>query len=192
MDDFKEHLATYLNNSREAILWKAEELSDGELTRPLVPTGTSILGLIQHLAFVEYGYFVQCLGFTIEDEYYAALEADADDSADMWVAADVPCAEVLAFYRRAIEAANRNISALSLDAPATVPWWPGERRHTTLGRLMLHMNVETARHAGHADILRELIDGSTGMRRDNDNMPSYDDTAWKELHEKILRASESR
>lgn len=192
MDDFKDHLATYLANSREAMLWKARGLGDEEATRPMVPTGTNILGLVQHLAFVEYGYFVQCLGFAIKDEYYAALAADPDDSADMWVSTEVPGTEVLAFYRRAIDAANRNIAALPLDAPATVPWWPGERRHTTLGRLMLHMNVETARHAGHADILRELIDGSTGMRQDNDNMPPYDGTAWKELHKKILRASESR
>ncbi len=192
MDDLKDHLATYLNNSREALLWKAQGLSDREATRPLVPTGTNILGLLQHLAFVEYGYFVQCLGFTVRDDYYARLEADPDISADMWVSAEVPCAEVPAFYRRAIEAANRNIAALSLDAPATVPWWSEDRRHTTLGRLMLHMNVETARHAGHADIVRELIDGYTGMRRDNDNMPPHDGPAWKQLHEKILRASESR
>ncbi|MFL4473712.1 DinB family protein [Paeniglutamicibacter sp. MACA_103] len=192
MDDLKDHLATYLNNTREAMLWKVEGLSEREMTRPMVGSGTNILGLIQHLASVEYGYFVGCLGFTVDDGRYDALMADPEVSADMWVPADVPCAEILAFYRRAIDAANRNIEALPLDAPATVPWWAPEKRDTTLGRLLLHMNVETARHAGHADILRELIDGSTGLRRDITNMPPYDDSAWKELQANILRASESR
>lgn len=192
MDDLKEHLATYLNHTREAMLWKVEGLSEKEMTRPMVGSGTNILGLIQHLASVEYGYFVECLGFAVEDERYDVLMADTEASADMWVPADVPCSEILAFYRRAIDAANRNIAALPLDAPATIPWWAPEKRNTTLGRLLLHMNVETARHAGHADILRELIDGSIGMRQDNTNMPPYDDSSWKELHANILRASESR
>lgn len=192
MDELKDHLATYLNHTRDAMLWKAEGLSDQEMTRPMVGTGTNILGLIQHLACVEYGYFVECLGFKVADERYDALMADADDSADMWVPAEVQCAEILAFYRRAIDAANRNIADLPLDAPATIPWWKPEKRDTTLGRLLVHMNVETARHAGHADILRELIDGSTGMRQENTSMPTYDDSSWKEMHAKILRASESR
>ena len=192
MEGLKEHLASYLDHLRGAVLWKAKGLSDQELTRPMVPTGTNILGLVQHLGFMEYGYFVQCLGFSVQDEHYAALTASRDDSADMWVPAEVPCAKVLDFYRRAVAAANRNIGALSLDAPATVPWWPEEKRHTTLGRLMVHMNVETARHAGHLDIVRELIDGSVGMRAENTSMPPLGDAGWAQLHEKILRASESR
>lgn len=192
MDELKDHLRTYLDHTRQAMLWKAEGLSDQELTHPMVPSGTNILGLIQHLACVEYGYFVQCLGFTVKDERFAALEADADASADMWVPAEVPCAEILAFYRRAIDAANRNIADLPLDAPATVSWWVPEKRSTTLGRLLVHMNVETARHAGHVDILRELLDGSTGMRQGSTNIPDYDKAAWSELHARILRASESR
>lgn len=192
MDDLKEHLSTYLDHTREALLWKVEGLSDREMTRPMVKSGTNILGLIQHLATVEYGHFVECLGFKVFDERHDALMADDDLSADMWVPADVPCAEILAFYRRAIDAANHNIAALPLDTPAAVPWWGPEKRDTTLGRLMLHMNVETARHAGHADIVRELIDGSTGLRRQNTNMPPYEPAAWTQLHTNILHASESR
>ncbi|MFL4478710.1 DinB family protein [Paeniglutamicibacter sp. ORCA_105] len=192
MDNLKDHLTTYLDSTREAMLWKVEGLSEQEMTRPMVGTGTNLLGLIQHLATVEYGYFVECLGFTVDDERHDALMADPEVSADMWVPADIPCSEILDFYRRAIAAANHNIAALPLDAPATVSWWVPEKRDTTLGRLLLHMNVETARHAGHADIVRELIDGSTGMRRDNTNIPPYDPAAWTQLHANILRASESR
>lgn len=192
MDELKDQLRTYLDNSRQAVLWKAEGLSEQELTRPMVPSGTNILGLIQHLASVEYGYFVQCLGFTVKDERFAALDAETDPNADMWVPAGVPCAEILAFYRRAVDAANHNIAALPLDAPATVSWWVPGKRSTTLGRLLIHMNVETARHAGHVDILRELIDGSLGMRRGNPNVPPYDKAAWSELHATILKASQSR
>lgn len=192
MDEFKDQLITYLNNSRKAVLWKAEGLSDAEVTRPMVNSGTNILGVIQHLASVEYGYFVQCLGFTITDDRYAALEADPEPSADMWVPAEVSRQETMDFYHRAITAADANIAALPFDAPATVPWWRPETRQTTLGRLLLHMNVENSRHAGHLDIVRELIDGSTGLLKENTNIPPYEATEWKELHQKILAASQSR
>lgn len=192
MDELKDTLQTYLGNSRGALLWKTEGLSDKDLTRPMVGSGTNLLGLIQHLGFIEYGYFVRCLGFTVDDRHYDALVESPDESADMWVAAETECDEVLAFYQRSIEAANRNIAALPLDAPATVPWWPEGHRDTTLLRLLLQMNVETARHAGHADILRESLDGATGMREKNTNMPSYDAGEWTQLHERILRASNSR
>ena len=192
MDDFKDHLITYLNRSRQAVLWKAEGLSDAEVTRPMVGSGTNILGVIQHLASVEYGYFVQCLGFTITDERYAALEADPEPSADMWVPAEISRQEIMDFYQRAISAADANINALPLEAPATVPWWRPETRQTTLGLLLLLMNVENSRHAGHLDIVRELIDGSTGLLKENTNIPPYDATEWKELQQKILSASQSR
>ena len=130
MDDLKNHLLTYLNASREAVLWKAEGLGDYDLTRPLVPSGTNILGLIQHLACVELGYFVECLGQTVEHPRFIALNESDDPEYDMWVPADVPSADILDFYRSAIDSANRNIAALPLDAPATVPWWAaGETEH---------------------------------------------------------------
>lgn len=192
MDEIKNHLMTYLNASREAVLWKAEGLSERDLTRPLVPTGTNILGLIQHLASVEFGYFVQCLGQEVQHPRFAALEASDAPDDDMWVPADVPVSAILEFYRSAIEAANANITALPLEAAATVPWWAPEKRNTTIGRLLIHMNVETARHAGHLDIVRELIDGSAGDRRRSPNLPEYDASAWTNLYQKIQSAADSR
>ncbi|MGL3807753.1 DinB family protein [Paeniglutamicibacter sp. R2-26] len=192
MDDLKNHLLTYLDASREAVLWKAEGLGDYDLARPLVPSGTNILGLVQHLASVELGYFVECLGLTVEHPRFLALAQSDDPDYDMWVPADVSVAEILDFYRSAVETANRNIARLPLDAPATVPWWSPEKRNTTLGRLLIHMNIETARHAGHLDIVRELIDGSTGDRRISPNLPDYDAEAWRILNQKIQSAAESR
>ncbi|KAA0978994.1 DinB family protein [Paeniglutamicibacter gangotriensis] len=192
MEELKKHLMTYLDNAREAVLWKAEGLSDSNVSRPMVGSGTNILGVIQHLATVEYGYFVECLGHTVTDERHLTLMADEEAGADMWVPAEIPRTEIIDFYRRAIETANKNIAALDTDVPATVPWWKPETRKTTLGRLLLHMNVETSRHSGHIDIIRELIDGSTGLYRDNTNIPAYEPAAWAALQEKIRNASHSR
>lgn len=192
MDEIKNHLMAYLNASRESVLWKAEGLSDHDLTRPLVPTGTNILGVIQHLAGVELGYFVQCLGQQVEQPRFAALEATDDPEADMWVPAGIPTAEILDYYRSAIDSANKNITDLPLEAAATVPWWAPEKRNTTVGRLLIHMNIETSRHAGHLDIVRELIDGSAGDRQLSPNLPDYDANAWTDLYQKIQLAADSR
>lgn len=192
MDDLKDLLLTYLNASREAVLWKAEGLGDRDLTRPLVPSGTNILGVIQHLAGVELGYFLESFGQPVEHPRFIALNESEDPEYDMWVPAQIPSSEIIDFYRSAIDSANRNIAALPLDAPATVPWWAPEKQNTTLGRLLIHLNVETARHAGHIDIVRELIDGSTGDRRISPNLPEYDAAAWAELHQKIQDAADSR
>jgi uncharacterized protein DUF664 len=59
-----------------------------------------------------------------------------------------------------------------------VPWWPQERREVSLHRILIHMIAETNRHAGHADIVRELIDGAVGLRSDNDNMAPGDRAWW--------------
>lgn len=128
MEELKKHLMTYLDNAREAVLWKAEGLSDSDVSRPMVGSGTNILGVIQHLATVEYGYFVECLGHTVTDERHLTLMADEEASADMWVPAEIPRTEIIDFYRRAIETANKNIAALDTDVPATVPWWKPETR----------------------------------------------------------------
>lgn len=101
-------LHKYLQQSREGLLGALDGLSEYDVRRPMVPSGTNLLGL---------------------------------------------------------------------DAPASVSWWPEERRQTTLGHLLARMVDETARHAGHADIFRELIDGRGG--RDHDDAG---DEGWWEKH----------
>jgi hypothetical protein len=68
-----------------------------------------------------------------------------------------------------------------------VPWWPPDRAEVTLHRVLVHVTVETQRHAGHADIVRELIDGAAGLRADNSNLPEADQ-AWWEAYRARLEA----
>jgi hypothetical protein len=106
---------------------------------------------------------------------------DAEPNADMWATADESREHIVGLYRRACAHADATIAALPLDAVGRVPWWPPEYREVTLHRLLVHTIAEAHRHAGHADIIRELIDGSVGLLDGNDNM-APGDRAWWEDH----------
>jgi uncharacterized damage-inducible protein DinB len=154
----KEGLLTTLQRHRELMLWKLEGLDDEALRRPMVPSGTNLLGLVKHLAAVEYGWF--CVTFGRETE---PLPFDDDDeNADLRVDDGETTADVVAFYRRAWAAADNVIAELELDETGTA--WFGDA--VSLRWVLIHMVEETARHTGHADIVRELIDGATGYRPD--------------------------
>ncbi len=153
-------IVSILNKQREVIVWKLEGLNDEELRRPMMPSGTNLLGIVKHLAAVEYGWF--CTTFGRETE---PLPFDDDDEdADLRVSDDETTEDILAFYRRACDAADRAMSELGLDGEGTA--WFGDT--VSMRWVILHMIEETARHAGHADILREMIDGSTGYRPKRD------------------------
>ena len=95
---------------------------------------------------------------------------------------------LLDLYRRSWAFADENIRELGLDAPAHVPWWPrGPQRDTTVGYLVVHMLAETAHHAGHADIVREAIDGRGG--RDHDDVG--DEEHWTAFVAKIQAAADA-
>lgn len=150
----KESLHGFLDKQRDVMLWKLEGLDDEQLRRPMTPTGTNLLGLVKHLAAVEYGWF--CLTFGRETE---PLPFDEDDEdADLRVGPNESTEEVVAFYGRARVAADEVITELDLGDTGTS--WSGAT--VSLRWVLLHMIEETARHAGHADIVRELIDGATG------------------------------
>ncbi len=153
----KESLKVSLDRHRDAILWKLEGLGDEQLRQPLVPSGTSLLGLVKHLAAVEYGWF--CDTFGRETEPLPFEEDDPD--ADLRVRPDETTAEVLAFYGRARAAADQVIDELDVEDTGTA--WFGDT--VTMRWVLIHMIEETARHAGHVDILRELIDGMAGDHR---------------------------
>ena len=76
-----------------------------------------------------------------------------------------------------------------LDATGEVPWWPPERREPTLHRVLIHMIAETERHAGHADVVRELIDGSVGIRAEHSNLPDVDAAWWLTYRDRVERAA---
>ncbi|MCB5169827.1 DinB family protein [Streptomyces bambusae] len=184
----KTDLHTYLRTAREALVWKLDGLSEYDVRRPLTPTGTNLLGLVKHAAGVEIGYFGLVFGRPYADPP-AWFGEDAEPNADMWATADESREQVLAFARDAWRHADATIEALPLDAPGRVPWWPAERSGTTLHLIMAHVIADLQRHAGHADIVRELVDGSAGLRSGNGNLPPGDAAWWKQHHDRVERAA---
>ncbi|QUQ67263.1 DinB family protein [Kutzneria sp. CA-103260] len=166
MTDITGDLRRYLQQSRDRMASALDGLSEYDIRRPATPTGTNLLGLVKHLAGGEFGYLGDCVGRPV----LATLPWYADDSvwdgADMWATAEESRAELLDLYHRAWQHSDESIEQLGLDAPASVPWWPEEKRETTLGSLLVRVVAETAQHAGHADIVREMIDGRGGKDHD--------------------------
>ncbi|ANP49183.1 putative damage-inducible protein DinB [Streptomyces griseochromogenes] len=153
----KDILHTSLDQHRDAVLWKLDGLDDEQLRRPMTPTGTTLLGLVKHLASVEYGWFVETFGREPEPLWF-----DPYESEDMHIAPGETTERIVSFYGRARAAADQVITELPLDAQGHPTW----RDHSvSLRWVLVHMIAETARHAGHMDILRELIDGATGAHR---------------------------
>jgi uncharacterized damage-inducible protein DinB len=192
VSDPKADLVRYLDRAREALLWKLDGLSEYDVRRPTTPTGTNLLGLVKHLASVELGYFGETFGRPFP-ESLAWLDDDAEPNADMWATPSESRADIIALYRRAAQHSAATIDALPLDAVGRVPWWPAEHAEVTLHRVLVHMVDETARHAGQADIIRELIDGSVGLTKDRTNvMPGDADqrAAYRERLEDAARAAE--
>jgi uncharacterized damage-inducible protein DinB len=186
--DPKADLHRYLQAGREAVLWKLDGLSEYDARRPLTPTGTNLLGLVKHLASVELGYFGETFGRP-SDEPLPWLEDDAEPNADMWATAGESREQIVGLYHRAWAHSDATIGALALDATGRVPWWPGEHGEVTLHRILVHMIAETDRHAGHADIVRELIDGAAGLRNGNDNMASGDQASWQSYRSRLESAA---
>ncbi len=186
--DPKADLHRYLQAAREALLWKLDGLGEYDARRPLVPTGTNLLGLVKHVASVEAEYFGDCFSRPF-DEPLPWFEEGAEPNADMWAKPDETREQIVGLYYRVWTHSDATIDSLPLNAVGQVPWWPPERRKVTLHRLLVHMIAETHRHAGHADIVRELIDGAAGLRADNDNMPAGDQAWWNDYRDRVQRAA---
>ncbi|MFJ8537642.1 DinB family protein [Streptomyces sp. NPDC093591] len=187
----KADLLRYLQDARDALLWKLDGLSEYDIRRPLTPTGTNLLGLVKHVAGIELGYFGDTFGrpfFDKEPPPWWYTE-DAEPNADMWATPEESREEIVGLYHRAWEHSNSTIAALELDAIGHVPWWPEERREATLHHILVRVSADTNRHAGHADIVRELIDGSAGILKGNDNLPSGDQAWWETYWRRLERAA---
>ncbi|MFF0247512.1 DinB family protein [Streptosporangium sandarakinum] len=182
--DPKSDLHRYLKVAREALLWKLDGLSEYDLRRPMTPTGTNLLGLVKHVAGTEAGYFGDVFGRPFP-EPLPWMEEEAEANADMWATAEESRDEIVALYRRVWAHSDATIEALELDAAGRVPWWPDGRNEVTLHRILIHMIAETDRHAGHADIVRELIDGAAGLRQDGSNLPPGDRSWWEEYRARL-------
>ena len=186
--DPKDVLKRYLQIGRDALLWKLDGLSHYEARRPMVPTGTNLLGLVKHTASVEAGYLGAVFGRPFPDEPFPLFAEDAAPNADMWATEDERQDDITALYRRVWGHSDGTIDALELDARGRVPWW-GEHGEVTLHTILVHVATETHRHAGHADIIRELIDGAVGSRAESTNLPALDRQAWADHHARVEAAA---
>ena len=148
-------LGGFLDHYRETLLEICEGLSEKELRRPMVPSGTSLLGLVKHLAYVEIGWFQEKVG----DQAVQYPFDESDPDADFRIEEGETSEQVFAFYREACARSREVLEAVDLDA--LIPS-PKRYRDYNVRWVVVHMIEETARHAGHADIIREQIDGKTG------------------------------
>ena len=184
--DAKLILHRYLDKQRQALVAKLDGVSERDVRWPMTPTGTNLLGLVKHVASIELGYF----GEVFDRPSNVPLpwfDEDAEINADMWATAEEPREDIVALYQQAAVHADTTIEALTLDSPGRVPWWPAERQQVTLQQIMVHVTAEIARHAGHADIIRELIDGAAG---DNDgNVPDQTAQEWASYRLRVEKAA---
>ena len=181
----------YLQEARDALVWKLEGVSERDLRLPRTPTGTNLLGIVRHVANVEIGYFGPTFAREWPDPGHPLVVDDADydedPQADWWVPAEVSAPEVVAFYRDVAAFSDATIRDLPLDAIGAVPWWHEERRQVSLHRIIVHVISDTTRHAGHADILREDIDGAAGLKVSSTNLPDVD---WAAYVDRLTRVAE--
>ncbi len=182
--DAKDILHRYLQMARDSLLWKLDGLSEYDVRRPLTGTGTNLLGLVKHLAVVELGYFGPTFARP-HGERFPWDERDEEPNEDMFATADEARDDIIALYQRANAHADATIGALSLDDTGTVPWWPDDVNPVTLHWILVHMIAETNRHLGHADIVREQIDGEVGHRSGVDNLPDVDADWWAAYVERV-------
>ncbi|MEV5257420.1 DinB family protein [Streptomyces anulatus] len=180
----KDNLHSRLRRDRDALLWKLDGLSEYDARRPLTATGTNLLGLVKHVATVEARYFGEVFGRPFPEPL---LRWQDHDGSDQWAAEDETRDQIVGFYRRTWEHADATIDELPLDAPGHVPWWSEPHPNTNLFSVMTHALSETVRHAGHADILREGLDGRTGLRAEHEQR--IDEEARAAYCAKIERAA---
>ncbi|GAA1774731.1 DinB family protein [Pseudarthrobacter sulfonivorans] len=185
--DEKETLHHYLRVRRDNLLGKLDGLSAYDVRRPLTPTGTNLLGLVKHVASMELGYFGEVFERP-SGRHLPWLDEDAGPDADLWVTAAESLDSIVELHRFAAAHSDATIEALPLDAPGAVPWWPEERRHVTLHQILVHMVAERAHHLGHADILRELIDGTAGQRPGDPNLTVRSPEEWG-VHRAAIEAA---
>lgn len=179
--EMKEALQHYLAGQRKVLLTKLDGLPERELRMPRTPTGTNLLGIVKHCTNVEYGYFGPTFGRALDDTTGLVTDEqwDADPQADWYATPDETKDGIVDLYLRIQAFCDETIGALPVDAPGEVPWW-GDDAAVTLGQVLVHVIQDLARHAGHADILREGIDESVGFMAPGHNLPEIDFRAYVE------------
>lgn len=189
IDEFaKAHLHEHLRWVREALVWKLDELSEYDIRRPLTPTGTNLLGLVKHNAISDSRYFGE-----VFDRPFAERLPRWDDltarGTDHWATEDETRDGVVGLYRRVWEHVDDTITALPIDSPGFVPWWD---EHVQLFNIMVHRLSDTTRHCGHADILREQLDGSVGVEPSSQAQHGRDAEFWNARRTDLERIAFAR
>ncbi|OKJ13617.1 DinB family protein [Kitasatospora sp. CB01950] len=192
--DFKTDLQRHLQDARETVVRKLDGLSERDVRRPLTPTGTNLLGLVKHLAGVELLY----LGWVFDRQPAAQVPwfrpdlgaAGLEPNVDMWATVEESREAILDSYWTAWKHADETVETLPLDAVGHVPWWLERTGTPSLQRVLVHLIGETERHTGHADIVRELIDGEVGYRPGVAAMPEADAQWWAAYRAKVAAAAE--
>ncbi|MGZ0146257.1 DinB family protein [Kribbella sp. WER1] len=179
-------LQDYLRATRALMLAKLDGLDEYDRRRPLVPSGTNLLGLVKHLTGIEYVYLGTSVGRPRREQLPWQADGSVWDGADMWARPDESTEYLTGLYRKACAHSDRSIAELDLDHPAEVPHWAEGERGTTFGALLVRVVDETAHHAGHADIVRELIDGQGGR-----DAGMLDEAGWSAYFTTIQRAAET-
>jgi Protein of unknown function (DUF664) len=186
IDEFaKEHLHDDLRWIREVLVWKLDGLSEYDIRRPLTSTGTNLLGLVKHLAIWESRYFGEVFSRPFP-EPLPRWDDDTTDGTDLWATEHETRDDIIGLYRRVWAHSDATIDALPIDALGRVPWWP--RPEVKLFNIMVHLLSDTTRHAGHADILREQLDGRVGT--DPQSAAGYGNDTFREArYAKIEQAA---
>jgi hypothetical protein len=184
--DPKAVLKNYLQGARDTLIWKLEGLSERDQRLPRTPTGLNLLGIVKHALNTEVLYFGPTFGREWETPEQLVSPDETDPQADWYATAHESAAELVDLYRRVQRFADQTIDSLPLDAIGHVAHW-GDAE-VTLHEIMVHKTVDLQRHAGHADIVREQIDGSTGLLRQASNLP--DDTDWPAYVAKLTALAE--
>ena len=173
--DLKSTLQRYLRKERDALLATLGGLDERQIRWPLTPTGTNLLGLVKHTASVSLDYFGETFGRD-HGQVMPWFAEGARVNDDLWATAEQTREQIVALHEASAREADATIEALDLDSPGRVPWWPAEHAGVTLGQVLVHVIAETAHHAGHADIVRELL---LGTPPDTDpNLPDWDAEQW--------------
>jgi len=184
--DIKTVLHDGLRQAREDLVAKLDGLGEYEVRRPMTPTGTNLLGLVQHVGIASLGYL--SIVFDRDPGVDVVAMWGLDDE-ELWVKPTQSRQSVLDLYAHAARVSDDTIEALDLDSPGVVPWWPPDIRHVTLGRILVHLIQEISRHAGHADIVRELIDGQAGRYAGDPSMTIRTKQQWGSRWSQIDQAA---
>ena len=182
----KSELLRALQQGRDVLLWKLEGLGEYDRRRPLTPTGTNLLGLVKHAAWTESEYFTDAFDRPLEPPLPWTDEGD-DPNVDLWATPEETTETVTDTYRRIWAHTNAVVTELDLGTTGRIPWW--DEPEPTLHRVLAHMIAETHRHAGHADILRESLDGAAGLTPGFSNLPSDDPQYWTDHRNRVEQAA---